>query len=156
MSAAWQRFRRLSRPERSLFFCGVLLLPMTVCALRFLHLRRVERLMGFWLKRDTGPATEDAAERWRLADAARRMTEAAARHGAVRGNCLSRSMVLWYLLRQQGLPATVEVGGRKDGRLFEAHAWVELEGRIVNDSEDVRKRFAPFESQANRALTRGK
>ena len=156
MSLAWRRFRKLPRLERGLFFRGVFLLPVTACALRCIGLRNTKRLMDSWRKHDATRATGDAAEKWRVAYAARRMMEAASRHGVVRGSCLSKSMVLWHLLRLQGLEATVHVGGRKDGRLFEAHAWVELDGRTVNDSEDVRERFAPFESQVNGALTREK
>lgn len=156
MSLAWRRFRRLPRLERSLFFRGVLLLPATACALRCVGLENTKRLMDSWRKRDAMRATGDAAEKWRVATAARRMTEAASRHGVARGSCLSKSIVLWHLLRRQGLEATVHVGGRKDSRLFEAHAWVELDGRTVNDSEDMRERFTRLEGQVSGALTRQK
>jgi Transglutaminase-like superfamily len=156
MSLAWRRFRKLPRLERSLFFRGIFLLPVTAFALRCVGLHNTKQLMDSWRKRDATRATSNAAEKWRVANAARRMTEAASRHGVVRGSCLSKSIVLWHLLRLQGLEATVHVGGRKDGRLFEAHAWVELDGRTVNDTEDVRERFAPFEGQVSGALTREK
>jgi hypothetical protein len=28
---------------------------------------------------------------------------------------------------------------------FEAHAWVEIESTVVNDGEEVRKDYAPFD-----------
>lgn len=152
MIPAWRRFRKLPRLERSMFFRAVFLLPVTTCALRCIGLQKTKRLMDSWQKRDATRARDDVAEEWRIAHAARRMTEAASQHGVVRGSCLSKSIVLEHLLRRQGWDATVHVGGRKEGRSFEAHAWVELDGRVVNDSEDVRGRFAPFEGQVSGAM----
>jgi hypothetical protein len=154
MSSAWQRFRRLSPLERSMFFRTVFLLPVTVVALRVAGLRNVERRMDSRGKRKSVRAKTTEPE-WQFAESARRMTEAASRHGIARGNCLSKSMVLWHLLRWQGLEATLHVGGRKDGVMFKAHAWVELDGVAINDSADVRERFVPFECQMSGGLNAG-
>lgn len=54
-------------------------------------------------------------------------------------------MTLWWLLRRRGIPVQLRIGARKTGTQFEAHAWVEMDGRVVNDSEDVRIRYSPFE-----------
>jgi hypothetical protein len=152
--SAWRRFGRLTEVERGMFLRAILLLPAAACALRFIGLRNATRIMDSRSKRN--PATDNMADKLRVVNAARRMTEAASRHGAVRGNCLSKSIVLWRLLRHEGLGATLHFGGRKEGSLFEAHAWVELDGRTINDSEDVRERFAPFEGQVSGALASGK
>jgi hypothetical protein len=153
MRRVWQRFRRLSRLERGMFFRAFFLLPATVAALRFANLLNVERLMDLRGKRDSLRAVGDAEGNWRVAEVARRMTEAASRYGVVGGNCLSKSIVLCHLLRRQGLDATLRVGGRKDSWMFEAHAWVELGGRAINDSADVQERFAPFEGHVRGALS---
>ncbi|MHB8525656.1 MAG: lasso peptide biosynthesis B2 protein [Candidatus Acidiferrales bacterium] len=76
---------------------------------------------------------------------ASRIVDAASRHGLVRGNCLSKSITLWWLLRRRGIPVRLRLGARRTGDQFEAHAWVELDGRVINDSEDVRTRYSPFE-----------
>jgi hypothetical protein len=101
--------------------------------------------MNSQVKPDKKSASADASGRRVVANAACRMTEAASRHGVLRGNCLSKSMVLWRLLRRHGLKATLHVGGQKTSASFEAHAWVELEGRILNDSDGIRESFVPFE-----------
>jgi hypothetical protein len=33
---------------------------------------------------------------------------------------------------------------RKEANCFLAHAWVEVEGVVLNDQQDVPQRFAPF------------
>ena len=51
-----------------------------------------------------------------------------------------------FLLRERGVPADLRIGVSKEAPdealLF--HAWVEVEGQVVNDSTDVADRFAPF------------
>jgi hypothetical protein len=49
--------------------------------------------------------------------------------------CLQRSFVTTYLLRKQGVPAQMVLGAQK--LPFKAHAWVEVEGRAVNERSDV-------------------
>jgi hypothetical protein len=56
--------------------------------------------------------------------------------------CLRRSLVLWALLARAGEPAELRVGFRRERGAFEAHAWVEHQGRVLNDAPDVRKRYA--------------
>jgi hypothetical protein len=52
-----------------------------------------------------------------------------------RAECLQRSAVLTCLLRRYGLPAQMVIGTQK--LPFRAHAWVELDGRVVNDKQDM-------------------
>jgi hypothetical protein len=48
------------------------------------------------------------------------------------------------LLRRRGIAGDLRIGVRKEAGRFEAHAWVELGGRVLNDNEDVGERFAAF------------
>jgi hypothetical protein len=57
--------------------------------------------------------------------------------------CLSRSAVSTCLLRTLGIRATMVVGVRP--RPFSSHAWVEVEGRVVNDEQIVGERYSPIE-----------
>ena len=59
--------------------------------------------------------------------------------------CLLESTALWYLLRRRGYPAELLLGARTLLGPFEAHAWVELEGEVLNDSADVRNIYEPFD-----------
>jgi hypothetical protein len=60
-------------------------------------------------------------------------------------SCLTRSLLLsWLLLRRQ-VANQLRIGVRLDGVAMQAHAWVECEGVPVNDSCDVAARFAAFD-----------
>ena len=56
-----------------------------------------------------------------------------------RAACLQRSVIATWLLRRHGLPAELVIGCRP--LPFESHAWVELDGRVVNDRPQYPKVF---------------
>ncbi len=45
--------------------------------------------------------------------------------------CLQRSAATACLLKRYGVPAQMVIGARQIP--FKAHAWVEVDGRVVND-----------------------
>ena len=56
-----------------------------------------------------------------------------------RAACLQRSAIATWLLRRHGLAAELVIGCRP--LPFESHAWVELDGRVVNDRPQYQKVF---------------
>jgi hypothetical protein len=72
----------------------------------------------------------------------------AVRYSLIKGRCLSQSLVLWHLLRAQGIASALCIGvQKKDDALplavenFDAHAWVEYQGIVLNEHPQVRERF---------------
>jgi hypothetical protein len=57
--------------------------------------------------------------------------------------CLQRSAVTTCLLRRHGLAADLVIGFRPTP--FESHAWVEMDGRVVNDRPQYQTRFTVLE-----------
>jgi hypothetical protein len=53
--------------------------------------------------------------------------------------CLQRSVVATWVLRRQGFAAAVVIGCRP--LPFESHAWVEIDGRVVNDLPQYQRAF---------------
>lgn len=51
------------------------------------------------------------------------------RHAPVGRRCLPRALTLFFLARRAGWQADLRVGVCPDTDAFQAHAWVELEGR---------------------------
>lgn len=51
--------------------------------------------------------------------------------GPLRPRCLTRSLVLYSLLREQGDKAEVVIGLPPSARDHAAHAWVELDDRVI-------------------------
>jgi hypothetical protein len=57
--------------------------------------------------------------------------------------CLQRSVVTARLLRAEGFQADVVIGCR--ARPFYSHAWVEVDGRVVNDSPGYQTKLQPLD-----------
>ncbi len=54
--------------------------------------------------------------------------------------CLQRSAATACLLKRYGVPAQMMIGAQQ--MPFRAHAWVEVDGRVVNDKPYVREMYA--------------
>jgi hypothetical protein len=57
--------------------------------------------------------------------------------------CLQRSFVTTYLLRNCGVAAQMVLGAQK--LPFRTHAWVEVDGRAVNERSNVQARYAVWD-----------
>lgn len=69
----------------------------------------------------------------------------AAEYGLFRPTCLVRAVALERMLEASGVRgAVVRVGVRPAGQELLAHAWVELEGRVIGDDPTRVSRFAPL------------
>lgn len=54
--------------------------------------------------------------------------------------CLQRSAATACLLRKHGVPARLVIGAQQ--MPFKAHAWVEVDGKVVNDRQCVHELYA--------------
>lgn len=143
MLAKWQRFSRLTGFERGIVIEALAGLTATWVGLRLAGFRRWKSALT-WLaapRRDENSGAAGVG----CAQVVLRMESAAARNLFFRPNCLERSMVLWWLLMNRGIAAELRIGARKDGQRFEAHAWVECGGTVLNDADETHLHFVPFD-----------
>jgi len=124
----------------------MVLLPITAAALRLLGFRRWQSALArLGTREQTRPGDPPGAPLERAYLTAR-MVRTAECHGLSRPNCLHQSLVLWWLLRRQGIACELRLGVRKQHGSVEAHAWVEHNGAVLNDNGNVRQHFVPFET----------
>lgn len=57
--------------------------------------------------------------------------------------CLQRSFVTTYLLRKHGVSARMVLGAQK--LPFKAHAWVEVDGKAINERSNVQTTYAVWD-----------
>jgi hypothetical protein len=145
MVDTWRKFWSRSAVERGIVLEAAAGLTATWLGLRLAGFRRWKYALD-WLA-PTNPLgfAEGDPSLVASARATARAEEAAARHLFFRTNCLEQSLVLWWLLRRRGIAADVRIGARKEGNCFEAHAWVEINGAVLNDTGEDHLHFVPFE-----------
>ena len=120
------------------------------CAVMIIALKMSLRLRGFartleWIGyRVQGVPPLPSVD----SEALRASEHAVAMAGALypgRALCLEQSLVLYYLLRRQGVPVKYCQGVQP--RPFEAHAWIEYQHRPLNDVTEHVKLFARLPGQ---------
>lgn len=109
--------------ERRLLLGATLLLAVVRVGLWTLPLRAVYGLLGAMVRPGPRRAGPPPRISW------------AVTVGSVyvpRATCLTQALVAQALLRRHGLPAELRIGvGRGETGAFEAHAWVESDGKLV-------------------------
>jgi hypothetical protein len=136
------KLRALSGREWVLLATALLFLPGLKLALRIWGFRPIYSRIGRRVPLATDTSHPDCE--LEIADVVR-MVDIAARHSIVKATCLPRSLAVWTLLRRRGIESELRIGVRQNDGTFEAHAWVERDGVVLNDSPDVDQRFAAFE-----------
>lgn len=137
--------RQLSQWERRLLFQSVLLLPVIHLALLVLGYSRLQGAMERLLPLKSVDRSPSETENIQQAQEIARIVSIAARHGLYKATCLRRSLLVWWFLRGLGIQSRICFGVRKMDHQLEAHAWVEYQGVIVNDSERVREAYQTLE-----------
>ena len=142
---AWRRFQRLSGAERSVVLEAAGAHLATWLGLRLIGYQAWKKLLVRLLPANN---SEPDAARPENAASARRISQlemAAARNLPLRTNCLEQSLVLWWLLERRSIAAELRIGARKHAGHFEAHAWVELDGKVLNELAEEHLHFVPFD-----------
>ena len=132
-------YRALSGREQKVLLASLVLLPFFWLGLRLAGLKRFQA----WLDRSPiarrAPLTQ--AEAAALGVAVNR----AANHILGPATCLTRSLLLRWLLRRFGTASDLRIGVCFEQGKLAAHAWVEKDGIPVNDRPEVVARFAAFD-----------
>ena len=123
--------------------CLATLLCMDVLS-RMIGLRRTLAFLRRLAPASAGGAGNGRGGNDDLIDATARRVSLAAAFYPRRALCLEQSLTLLVLLRRRGVAAELRLGVQP--RPFHAHAWVEVDGRPVSESESLPFTFAAFPS----------
>ena len=145
MWEAFQRFRALDPKAQKLFGHAVILLPWAMLSLRLRGFKKTQAKFQEKLLRTSQVASEADAV---MVQTICRMVKAAGHYGIAHPNCLEESLVMWYFLQRESLPAALRIGVRKSQGAFEAHAWVEYQGAALNQGDEwAHPHYAAFEAE---------
>jgi len=145
MMERWQRFWGLSGYERGIALEAAGGLLATWLGLRLAGFRRWQSLLVRLAPSANTTTRRRGASQRPSAEVIARMAAAAARNVFFATNCLEQSLVLWWLLRRRGIAAELRIGARKEFERFEAHAWVEVDSAVLNDTSAEHLHFVPFD-----------
>ena len=136
----------LSARERRLLAQAAMVLPVTGLLVKRAGYRRLHDALSRMVPVARAPA-DPLAEATTIS----RLVSLAADRGPVAATCLSQSLALWLLLRRHGVEADICLGVRGGSVHPHGHAWVEYQGRPLNEKVDVRNRFLVMNGPGPRA-----
>ena len=140
---------RLSPAEWVVLVQALVAIPIVTLMLKRRGLQQTQRLLTRVSRRAPHPSRgAEAARPWS------RMVAIAGARGIYRPNCLQRSLVLWTILRRRRFDPDLRIGvappTADEGLRF--HAWIEVEGVVVNDRPDIAAEFLPFADPVDASL----
>jgi hypothetical protein len=146
MMHRFRRFRRLSGFERAIVLeaaAGLLISRLAVRLLGFRVCRAVfEKPL---VERNSWNSTSDEVDALGMARRIAHLEAVTAANLFFSTSCLEQSLVLCRVLRRRGMSADLRIGARKEANRFEAHAWVELHGTVLDGGDTEHLHFVPFE-----------
>lgn len=134
----WVRWRAFSPAQQRTLLLAAALLPGCWLALRLLGLARLQAWIANAAPHGLALSASEIRDLGQLVNTA-------ARHSPFACTCLTRSLVLAWLLRRRGVDSELRIGVRFTGGALQAHAWVEHAGIPINDKPDVARDFAAFD-----------
>ena len=140
IKAKLAKFAALPWPERRTLLTAMVLLPLFWLGLQCFGLGRMQA----WLQRPT-PATDASLSMNEIARLAA-LVNSAAGLAPIPATCLTRSLLLGWMLQRRGVTSQLRIGVRMNQGKLDAHAWVEYAGVPINDQPDVGQQFAAFQS----------
>ena len=133
------KLHALSWPEQRTLLAAMAWMPLFWLGLRCFGLRRFQA----WLQWPRPPMESGLALDEIVGIAA--LVNRAARLVRIPGDCLTRSLLLGWLLRRRGVASQLRMGVKLNEGSLAAHAWVEYAGIPINDQPDVGEQFAAFQ-----------
>jgi hypothetical protein len=132
-------YRALPAREQKTLMVSLVLLPVFWLGLRLAGLQRFQA----WL--DHSPIAPRAPLSQPEAAALGAAVNRAANHIFGPATCLTRSLLLRWLLRRYGTASDLRIGVRFEEGKLAAHAWVEKDGIPLNDRPELVSRYAAFD-----------
>ena len=140
-----QRFKSLDPASRRLFLRAWILLCLISISLAIRGFRGTQSALQRFLPALNNAHRIAAGPKSSEVPRTVRMVRAAARYGIGSPTCLEKSLVLWWLLERQGISSALRIGTRMSNGVFEAHAWVERDGAVLDDHQERHFQYAAFE-----------
>lgn len=133
-------FLSMEGQDRRLFVGMLATVLLVEAGLRLGGFRRVSGLM----RRSIGEQAAAPDFIAREIDRNKRTARLIRRNFPFAGRCLAQSLALWWFLKRKGVSTELRIGSRRNGNRLEGHAWIEYQGRVINDTSLVGSRYLPI------------
>lgn len=122
------------RKHQQLIFKARILIILTEISVRICGLKKTEVILSLFTKEKVQPnhrSTVVTIDRYTI------IFNQIKQKTSLNGRCLSQSLVMRHLLREEGITSELKIGVMHRNEQFNAHAWLEKGGVLLNDHPSV-------------------
>ncbi|RAJ76670.1 transglutaminase superfamily protein [Chitinophaga dinghuensis] len=141
---------RALRANDRMFFRARMLTILIETSLRFTSLKTTEKILSILAKKVSPPNEKEMVA---ILDKYATIFNQINHQPDLKGRCLSQSLALRCLLQRKGITSALKIGVNQIRGNFDAHAWLERDGILINDHPSViANYFVLPESKLNMTL----
>ena len=133
--------------ELKVLVLSFLLLPLVRFSLSLFGYRKSMSMLKYLFQLNLETDFYSQESRIKQSEIVARMIGISANYLPFLIKCLPKSMVLHCILHRLGIAGTVCFGVNDGGNEFEAHSWVEVDGRPIHQGTDFARKYLPFHKQ---------
>jgi len=137
------KFSALPGKDKTILLSATLLLPFVDLALRIYGFKKTYQ----FLSRNFDSVNNSSlshSDQYSLVHSTIFLVGIAGNRSPYKTTCLRQSLVSWWLLQRKGIATTLKIGVANETNDFAAHAWIELNGTPVVQTEPALKTYAPI------------
>ncbi len=133
MINGFAKFVRLSPEERTVLVRAFALLVLVRCSLWLISFATLQRTVASISRSPRKePAFPISRGIWAICTAGRYVP---------RATCLTQALAAQVLLGRAGIPTSVKIGVAKENGKFDAHAWLESDGKVLLGGGEANSRY---------------
>lgn len=125
--------KSLREYDRIIFHARILTI-LTEAILRYTNLKTTEKLLSIFVKNVSPPGHNETIV---IIDKYSTIFNQMNQQTYLKGRCLSQSLVMRLLLNWKGILSELKIGISQNKGKFDAHAWLEKDGVLLNDHPSV-------------------
>ena len=140
-----RRFGQYAPTEQGLLIQALVLLPLVSLSLKLGGLSRTQTWLKWLLKIPSAsvlilPESASIPQARKTSE----LVNLVVRYNRPWATCLNESLLLEWLLHRQHIDSQLQIGVRRTNGKFEAHAWIECQGMVLNDRNRLAQYYSSF------------
>lgn len=136
----------LDRQDRNLLVRAWLLLHLVRIGFRIVGFQRIRQLL---VRKTVDVPDRDEVSNLEAARRAAVLVAVAAKYSIGSPNCLARSLTSAVVLSNMNISSELRLGVKKSPNTPVFHAWVEVDGQVINDDPEVASEYIAFAGDAD-------
>lgn len=138
------KLNKILRSQDNLLFWTRVLVAFTETLLLATSFETAGRVLSIFKRNKVKPAPKEVVI---IIDTYFTIINQISKMSDLKGRCLSQSLVMQLLLKNNGVVSELKFGMKKSSGKLDVHAWLEIDGKPINDHDSLLKDYIIIPNQ---------